>query len=211
MSAVECITAEEFRADDTWWRIYEDSFPASEREPLEVILGSVLCGAGMVFRARDGGLTSGLVTIHLLTNPAAVFLVYLAVGRKERNQGIGAELFRFAWQAGATRLRAQHLEPSGMIWEVDLPQSGDSADSARQRRIRFFQRHGGQTLDQTYLQPPVDGIAAVPMKLMFRPAEGERTPTADTVEALVRAIYFDKYGTINKIDRSLLEDLLSRR
>jgi hypothetical protein len=211
MSAVECITAEELRVDKTWWEIYEDSFPTSEREPPEVILASVMSGAGMVFRARNGGMTSGLATTHLIANPAAVFLVYLAVVGTERNQGIGAELFRFAWESGATRLRAQRLEPHGMIWEVDPPQLDDGAAGVRQRRINFFQRHGGRTLDRTYLQPPVDGIAAVPMRLMFRPAEGQGTPTPDTVEAFVRAIYFEKYGTINKIDRSILEDLLSRR
>jgi hypothetical protein len=210
MSAVESVTAQELLADKTWWQIYNDSFPSSEREPPDVILKSVLCGSGMAFRARHGGLTSGLATTHLLTNPAAVFLVYLAVSRKERNQGIGAELFRFAWQSGATRLRAQHLQPYGMIWEVDAPQLDNDADSTRQRRISFFHRHGGRILDRPYLQPPVDGIAAVPMRLMFHPAEGKGIPTPDTVEALVRAIYFDKYGTINEIDRSILEDLLNR-
>ena len=58
MSAVECMTAEGLRVDDTWWRIYEDSFPASEREPPEVILESVLRGVGMVFRARRHGVSA---------------------------------------------------------------------------------------------------------------------------------------------------------
>ena len=52
------------------------------------------------------------------------------------------------------------------------------------------------------------GIAAVPMRLMFRPTEGEATMRPETVEALVRAIYFDKYGAINGIDRSILDELL---
>ena len=211
MSAVEGLTADELRVDDTWWRIYEDSFPASEREPSEVILESVQRGVGMVFRARRQGVTFGLATTHLLKDPAAVFLVYLAVAREERNRGAGGELLQSAWQLGAARLRAHGLQPVGLIWEVDAPQPAAGDAEARQRRFAFFQRNGGHLLERSYLQPPVDGIAAVPMSLMFRSAEGEGTPTAETVDALVRAIYFDKYGAINKIDRSILEDLLSRR
>jgi len=211
MSAVECMTAEELRVDETWWRIYEDSFPASEREPPEVILESVLRGVGMAFRARRQGVTSGLATTHLLKDPAAVFLVYLAVARGERNRGTGGELLQAAWESGAVRLRAHGLQPLGLVWEVDPPQPAAGDADARQGRIAFFRGHGGQLLERSYLQPPVDRKAAVPMRLMFRSAEGQGTPTAETVEALVRAIYFDKYGAINEIDRSILEDLLSRR
>jgi hypothetical protein len=211
MSTVEYITAEELRVDTTWWEIYEESFPSSEREPPEVILESALGGVGMVFRARQGAMTLGLATIHILKNPPAVFLVYLAVSKKERSQGIGAELFDLSWQSGSGRLREQHLEPCGMVWEIDPPQAGDGAASAPQRRIEFFQKHGGQLLDYRYVQPPVDGIASVPMLLMFRPGKGRGTPNSTTVDAIVRAIYFEKYGAINRIDGSILEDLLSPR
>jgi hypothetical protein len=211
MSPIECMTAEELRVDETWWRIYEDSLPASEREPREAILLSISREVGMAFRVRRQGVTLGLATTHLLKDPAAVFLVYLAVARGERNLGVGGVLLQGAWESGAVRLRAQGLQPLGMVWEVDPPQLSAGDADARQRRIAFFQRNGGQLLERSYLQPPVDGIAAVPMKLMFRSAEGEGTPTAETVDALVRAIYFDKYEAINEIDRSIIEDLLSRR
>jgi len=207
MSAVECMTAKQLRGDEIWWRIYNDSFPPSEREPPDVILKSVLRGVGMAFRARRRGVTYGLATTHLLKDPAAVFLVYLAVAREERNQGAGGELLQGAWEHAAVRLRAQGLRPLGLVWEVDLPQPAAGDADVRQRRIAFFQRHGGQLLERPYLQPPVDGIAPVPMRLMFRLAEGEGTPTPETVKALVRAIYFDKYGAINGIDRSILEEL----
>ena len=72
-----------------------------------------------------------------------------------------------------------------------------------------MQRLGGQLSQWPFLQPPVDGIAAVPMKLMFRPANGEGTPTPEVVEGLVRGIYFDKYEAINGIDRGILAKLLT--
>jgi GNAT superfamily N-acetyltransferase len=209
MIAIECLSAEELCCDETWWQIYKDSFPASEREPPEVILKSLLHGVGMAFRACRQGVTSGLATTHLLRDPAAVFLVYLAVARGERSQGIGGELLRSAWEAGAERFRAQLLQPIGLTWEVDPPQCACGEGDAIERRIAFFQRHGGQLLQRPYLQPPVDGIAAVPMKLMFRPAKGEGTPTPEVVEGLVRGIYFDKYEAINGIDRGILGKLLA--
>ena len=202
------LSAQELRGDETWWRIYEDSFPASQREPPDVIVKSVLREAGMAFRVRQHGVTCGLAATHLLKGPAAVFLVYLAVARGARNRGAGGELFELAWQSGATRLHAQGLQPLGLIWEVDSPQPTTKEADARQRRIAFFQRHGGKLLRRPYFQPPVGGVTAVPMTLMFRPAKGEEIPTWESVTALVRSIYFEKYGAFNGIDRSILEKLL---
>jgi len=211
MGTIDCLTAEALRADDAWWRIYQDSFPANEQEPQDVIVESVLRGAGMAFRVRRQGVTVGLATTHLLKDPAAVFLVYLAVTRGERNRGAGGELLRGAWEAGETRLREQGLKPLGLVWEVDPPQAAESEEEVSQRRIAYFRRRGGQLLERPYLQPPVNGIAAVPMRLMFLPAEGEGIPAAETVEGLVRAIYFEKYGAVNGIERPVLEGLLNRR
>jgi GNAT superfamily N-acetyltransferase len=210
-SGVECITAEELGVDDAWWRIYEGAFASNEREPRSVILDSVARGVGVALRVRRQETTFGLATIHLLRQPAAVFLVYLAVAPGERSRGIGGELLERAWESGAERLRAEGLEPLGLIWEVDPPETTAGDADARLRRVAFFERHGGQLLDPPYLQPPVDGISTVPMRLMFRPAAGGGTPSADVVNDLVRAIYFEKYGGANGIDRSLLEDLLRGR
>ena len=211
MSTVECLTAEELRLDDDWWRIYEDSFPSSEREPAEVILESMSRSVGMAFRARRQAATIGLATTHLLKDPAAVFLVYLAVARADRKQGSGGELLQSAWESGAARLSAQGLQPLGLVWEVDPPEPAAGDAEARDRRIAFFQRNGGQLLEHPYLQPPVNAATVVPMRLMFRPATVNSAPEQETVHALVRAIYFEKYGAINGIDGATLNDLLSRR
>jgi hypothetical protein len=198
---LECLTADELAGDAEWWRIYDQSFPAHEREPAEIILKSVRGSAGMAFRAQENGATVGIATTHLLSNPAAVFLVYLAIDSKQRSRGGGAALFEFAWSESSRRLRANGAEPLGMIWEMD-EQSGE-----HERRIRFFERHGGTLIRRPYLQPPVNGPHAVPMRLMFRSADG--APIIDTtLDSLVRGIYFDKYGAVNGIPAPLLERLL---
>jgi len=211
MSSVESITTEQLTADEAWWQIYEDSFPAAEREKQEVIVRSIDRGVGMAFRRRRQGVTIGLATTHLLKDPAAVFLVYLAVDSNQRNQGTGGELLQGAWEAGAERLSQQGLEPVGLIWEVDRPEPTAGDAGARLRRIAFFERHGGKLLDRPYMQPSLDGTTPVPMRLMLRPAGGNGIPERETIESLVRAMYFEKYGAINEIDGSTLEDLLTRR
>lgn len=211
MSSIENVSAEELRVDDDWWRLYEDSFPAIEREPPNVILDSIVRGVGMASRARRNGVTFGLTTTHILKKPPSVFLVYLAVARSQRGLGTGGELFRNAWESGAAQLSAQNLKPVGYVWEVDPPEI-DAADAeVRRRRVAFFQRQGGRLLARPYFQPPVNGTTAVPMSLMFSPAEGGGSPTSELVEDLVRAIYFEKYGAVNGVYKPLLEDLLSWR
>jgi GNAT superfamily N-acetyltransferase len=211
MNTVQEMTVDQLAADRDWWAIYEDSFPTNEREPEEVILKSLRSGDGMAFRARRGETTSGLATTHLLTDPAAVFLIYLAAARTERSHGIGAELFEAAWEMGKDRLRTRGLSPRGLIWEVDPPEATAEDAANRERRIAFFRRRGGEILETPYLQPPVDRIAAVPMSLMFRTAEGEAPPAGQEVDALVRAIYYQKYGAVNGIDQQTLRELLSLR
>jgi hypothetical protein len=211
MGSVESVTAEELGVDEAWWRIYEDSFPAAERESRDVIVKSIVQGVGMAFRARRLGATIGLATTHLLNDPPAVFLVYLAVAPGERSQGTGGEVLESAWEVGVRRLIGQGLQPVGLIWEVDPPNSTAGDAGARMRRIAFFERHGGKVLDRPYQQPPLDGTTPVPMRLMLRPAVDREVLAAQTVEALVRAMYFEKYGAINGIDQRVLEGLLARR
>lgn len=208
VSGVECVDAEQLRVDDAWWRIYDDAFASNEREPPAVILTSITRGVGMALRIRRQETTFGLATVHLLMQPAAVFLCYLAVARGDRSHGIGGELLGRAWEAGADRLRSQGRQPIGLIWEVDPPEPLATDADARVRRVAFFERHGGQLLELPYLQPPVDGISTVPMRLMFKPTTGVGQPSSDVVNALVQAIYFEKYAAANGIDRSLLEGLL---
>ena len=106
--------------------------------------------------------------------------------------------------------QAKNLDPTGLIWEIEDPDAAvDELERAeRQKRVRFFRCLGGELLARRYMQPPVDGVAPVPMRLMYRPAPGSHLPTEPAVEALVRAIYFEKYGDLNGIPVSVLSDLL---
>lgn len=179
--------------DARFWEIYDQSFPLEEREPRSVIVSAARAGVGRIVRAFDGDQTVGLATAHLLENPRALFLVYLAVDPARRGQGIGRALFDFI-----------AADSPQIIWEVDRPElAPDAAERARrERRIAFFRRAGGEPLAHPYRQPPLaKDLPPVPMLLMARPR-----PT--DVTALVRAIYFEKYGTQNGIAAATLESLL---
>ncbi len=211
--SLDCVVdAAELAGDCDWWRIYEDSFPPAEREPAEVVLRSLRDSAGLAFRARQDGVTVGIATTHLLLRPAAVFLVYLAIDRGQRKGGLGGRLLEYAWQVSARRLEELHSPPLGLIWEVDDATAavGPAENLLRERRIAFFQRHGGVELPRFYLQPPVNGTEAVRMRLMFRGSGSASVPDAEGIEALVRAIYFEKYGAVNQVPAELLRELLHR-
>jgi GNAT superfamily N-acetyltransferase len=189
----ELAGADEVAGDQHFWSIYRQSFPESEREPPAVILEAQRSGVGVITRAREDGRTVGLASAHRLRDPAALFLVYLAVADGRRGQRIGAALFEhIAGHAGLP-----------LIWEVDPPDSPDELEQRRrERRIAFFRRAGGELLPRPYQQPPLSpGAPPVPMRLMARPAPPD-------VEALVRAIYFEKYGAQNGIAEATLRALL---
>jgi hypothetical protein len=62
----DCPAADELAEDKESWRIYEESLPAEEREPIDVILDSVRRSVGAAVRARRAGVTVGIATTHLL-------------------------------------------------------------------------------------------------------------------------------------------------
>jgi GNAT superfamily N-acetyltransferase len=197
---LDCPAAEELEADGAWWEIYDEAFPASEREPRGVVSGSVARGVAVAARLRDRGRTCGLGSAHLLRDPPSVFLVYLAVEAQRRGHGLGVRLLEHVWQTAAARMAEP---PLGMVWEVDLPALATQPAEVerRARRIGFFRRCGGVLLARPYAQPPLSpGAAPVPMGLMVRGALD--------IERAVRAIYFEKYGAQNGISAELLESLL---
>jgi Acetyltransferase (GNAT) family len=207
---LECVSADDLAGDGDWWQIYDSSFPDDEREPRAVILGSLRAGTGLAVRTRQGDQVVGLATVHLLYQPAAVFLVYLAVAAEQRGRKIGGEVLEYAWEAGTRRLAEQGRTATGLVWEVDRPDLAPTSQDEviRERRIAFFQRQGGTLLSRPYVQPALRAGRPVPMHLMVRPAPGNPVPGPETTEALVRAIYHEKYGRANGIPEALLAELL---
>ena len=203
---------EPLERDSDFWQLYDSSFPASEREPRAVILETIRRGDGLTLRARLGKGTVALAITHLLRNPPALFLVYLAVTPELRSRHLGSRLFEEVWRLSRKKYVEGSLEPLGVVWEVDITERAATEQDRLQgyRRLQFFTRLGGRVLSQRYFQPPVDGVEPVEMSLMFRPAQGSVLPDARTCAALVRALYYEKYQQANGISPAVLNELLHR-
>lgn len=196
--------------DADWWELYAEAFAPEEREPRAVILNGVRAGAALAVSAEHGGRAAGLAVVHLLRNPAAVFLVYLAVAPELRDQGAGSNLLQYALQAGSDALSSN--PPCPWVCEVTIP-GADAPEEQwvyHQRLLRFYGRHGGQVLAHPYVQPPVDGRTIVPMTLVYGPAPGDPHLGQHETEALIRAIYREKYGAVNGIPDAQLDECLRR-
>ena len=204
------LTAADLLSDSSWWEIYNEAFPVTEREPPQVIVRSLDIGVGQAFSARSGDETIAIATTHLLKDPPAVFLVYLATKKGLRGRGCGGELLEYAWKTGSQKLSEHGSPATGLVAEVDAPEQCNDAEEKhmRERRIAFFARHGVALLPRAYTQPAVDGITTVPMRLIFRPAEGFKHPDSTFTDALVRAIYLEKYHAANGIAKEPLISLL---
>ena len=208
----DCPNRDELERDSVWWEIYRESFPLDEQEAPSVILYAIASGAGIALRAQHKERTVAIATTHLLENPPAAFLVYLAVHKEHRCTGLGGALFEYAWSASLDSLRERGFDAIGMVWEVDPPGVvNDPIEvAARDRRIAFFRRHAGNLLPQPYFQPPLEAGPAVPMQLMFRAADKHPLPDSAVTLALMSAMYFEKYGAANGIPHETLTALLSR-
>lgn len=209
----DSLTPAELHSDDSWWEIYDAAFPSAEREPRAVILDSLQTGVGVAVRVRSRDETIAIATLHLLKNPSAIFLVYLATTRNLRGRGLGSALLEYAWQIGVAKLSDADHQAIGLIAEVDSPEESidDEERHIRQRRIAFFQRQGLTLLPYPYIQPPVDGKTNVPMLLMFRAAPEHLEPDVTLTEQLIQAIYFQKYHRVNGIPEEYLTRLLQAK
>ncbi len=207
------LTPDALAQDAAFWALYAQAFPLAEREPPEVILRSLHQGVGVALAGREEAApTQALVTLHLLHDPDVVFLVYLALASGRRGQGEGRAVLEAAWSAGVQALASRGRAARGLVWEVDPPETApDAAERAvRERRLRFFERAGGVQLPRPYLQPPVGrDPAPLPMRLMYRAAPGQ--PSSPDAEALVRAMYAQKYGAVNGLPDAQLQALLAQR
>lgn len=206
----ECIDDSNIlQADITWWDLYHETFSGEEKEPPHTILNSLDKGVGLAFRVSNKEKTIGLATVHLLTNPAAVFLVYLAIAPEARNKQIGSHFFDYIYQTGAAKLKEMGYRSVGFVWEITAKQTHDAEEvDAFNRKVNFFQQNGGALLPYKYYQPPLNGKNKVPMHVMFRPGDEGVTMEATNPSELIQAIYFEKYAAVNFINHQLLHELL---
>jgi GNAT superfamily N-acetyltransferase len=173
-------------------RIFEDGFAphlrsefatlTTGREPDEIPLALV-----------QGGQPRGFIMLRPLGATGWMFLRYFVVDQHVRGQGLGGIM----WDQLMTRLRSDGY--ALLVWDVEDPdEAGTDPDEVRirQRRIAFYQRHGGRLLPAEGYGNP-HGDKWTPMRLMAAPTAADPPgdppgdPAADEpgTPAVLAAVY----------------------
>jgi len=172
--------AAQFRA------IYEASFPPAERKDFESYAQRIAAGACWFFGAFRDDTLIGLATFVPNVAPQIHLLEFLAIASSARSSGIGGTLLDETTRALAADFLLEVESDDGCTEEER---------ELRQRRMRFYQRHGAQIVtDLNYLMPRADGQGALPMKLMWLSPRGNAIPRGEKLRACVNGIYTCCYG-----------------
>ena len=199
-STWQWLSPEELLMDTAWWEIYRDSFPIVEQDTREQLLRALRTNMARIGAYQPQDITQAISVFYPMSMPdfSFIFLNYIAVSNQKRGQGLGSRLFN--------QLVSQ-LE-SIVVWEIEDP--GAAADfteqKLREQRLRFYLREGAQLLNCQFIQPPIDGLNYVPMRLMYRMKENSINIHLFE-KKVVDAILFKKYKVINHIDSKILNRL----
>lgn len=177
-------------ATDALWseteRLYIVAFPPEERRSTERMRQLAADGVLRVEAVVKDGVFCGFLTWWDFDD--FVYGEHFAVVQECRGTGIGGDVIeRFVAMSAGRRV----------VIEVELP-TGDW----ERRRIEFYRRHGFETADCAYTQPPYEeGRASVPMHIM---TYGQSLSAEEFVRVRNR-IYAEVYG-ISSVEEYILRN-----
>lgn len=175
--------------------IYEEAFPARQREPFAELAAASTDGEPCALAGIQDGQPVGLASFSSLHSIGWRFLEYFAVDAGRRGAGLGRAL----WKAAAAAVRGGDDDPRPVVFEVEDPAEpgiGAAERAARERRIRFWGHVGARPLPvEGYVVPNIDGSGVEPMLLMWvPPSPADADPDGAALLALVLALYRHGYG-----------------
>lgn len=137
--------------EQDWKDLYNTSFPADERTPLDEL--QRLLDAGSILLHRTTNKTGELLCFSIVY-PMSNFalLSYIASDATKRSSGIGSKHMKRLLEI----LKSKYPEFLGLVLEIESTrqQGLEAADkTARQRRLAFYQRLGAKRLCRTYVWP----------------------------------------------------------
>ncbi len=173
------------------WTIAEDSFPPEEREPCLAFLEPIENGRSTLYIIRQEESVVGFTKLTRLGQSPIYFMEYLAVARQYHNQGIGSQIIAFL------RKDLQGQPDAGMLLEVEPPLAAEGHQrQLRERRIRFYQRHGAaRILDHdAYRMPSTIDEGSLWMHLMWLPVCAGCLPPANlSLKGLLNLLFQEAY------------------
>jgi GNAT superfamily N-acetyltransferase len=184
--------------------IYEQSFPESERDPVENIAASLSTPAigPEVTHLRalvENNIVAGFTYFSSYQEHYLGFLKFIAIREDIRGKGYGSILLQDAIkQLRADGVRATGWPYLGLILEVERPETADNKQDRqlRERRIQFYQRNGAALIEGIdYIAPPVaDGQPSIPFHLMVMRAVPKYGMQRWLRQRAVKALLVEGYG-----------------
>ncbi len=167
-------------------KIYLDSFPACERQPLEILETRLSNQLYQWFIAKSENQVVGIALLYPLNPTDFILLDYLGTDKDYRSRGIGRTLMSYLINQVKNQQKA-------LLIEVENPQFCEDSEQAK-RRIGFYQNNGAKVLQSVrYLLPPLSGEVPTEMLLMMVPAESEGQLAGTLVKRLIEQVYQEMY------------------
>jgi ribosomal protein S18 acetylase RimI-like enzyme len=181
--------------DDGFARVYEQSFPPSERDDTRSLMASIARGERLCFAASESGELIGLAVVLPLTTAPVALLEYLAVDAPCRNRGIGSRLLRHMSKA----LPGHAARLQGILLEVEPTETEDQGERGdRLRRIAMYERNGARVVDcaPRYRAPDLSTEGhTLRYTLMWLPLQGgPGIARGALLHDAVRAVLTEGYG-----------------
>jgi len=161
-------------------RIYEESFPLSERQPLHAVKKWIAAARYQLIVGEEEAIVL-MAFLWRLQGTDFTLLDYLAVRKEWRGRGLGAQFL--------TQVLAQMNEcGEHLLLELEDPEEGDRA--ARERRIAFYRGLGARELQGVrYFLPPLGTLEATRMRLYVLPGLDAGALDGDLVRSLIAQLY----------------------
>jgi GNAT superfamily N-acetyltransferase len=171
-------------------KIYTESFPPNERQPVCTVRKRV---KERLYRMFVGTLENKVVFMALLyplKGTKFILLDYMATDTTFRNKGIGAKFVKNLLSELKDDISKEHI-----ILEVENPKHGDNKEN-RKRRIEFYKRLGAREIKNVrYVLPPLSGNTPTKMMLMIlSKSNNKRTIDGNLVKRLITQIYRELYN-----------------
>lgn len=117
------------------YRLYNKSFPRSERKPFRMIVKMHQKGASDIWYFRREGTFAGLIIT--INGAKHILLDYLAVESHQRGTGIGTEILQ---------LMRRHYAGKGVFLEIESVYERSKNQAERLSRKHFYEKSGMKSM-----------------------------------------------------------------
>jgi hypothetical protein len=167
-------------------KIYNESFPSNERQPLAVIKKRIENGKAKLYVGSHKEEIVCIALLYHFNQSDFVFLDYMAVAEKFRNYKIGSSFFSFLIEKVVSAEKYLLLEVEDYLYGNNTEQ--------RKKRINFYIRNGAYILKDTpYLLPSLDNTISTEMSLMIAPKYKTELLDKNEIEIIFKLLYFELY------------------